>query len=383
MNKINGAFRKKQGFTITSNSAARDKKLSFKAKGLYLLIQSYITLPNFDLTKTFLMTQCEEGERAFDSAWNELKHKGYLKLHLYPDGKGQFRYEYELLDDADSAEGVYLYRYDKNGNVTSTNRNLKAMGCEAQTKSGQDETEVPVLEDQTDQADDARLRKQDNVHPLQNVGSGSGDVHPLQNVGSGSDNVHTLQNPGGGKRGRQIKTKYNNTENISNLSINHIYTETEKEFKEQIDYDRWMDAETEDHNELLNLIVKTATDLMTMPDEYTWRINQVQRSAAEIRDQLTKLKHEHIVYIMDCIKKSRTPIKNVVGFIRTSLYNAPDTYSLYKTKQDESKKKPAVDKDKKSAGRFHNFTQRSYDYGAMEIEFVRKLHENSRVVEKG
>ncbi len=39
-----GSFRKKNGFTIIGNIVTRDKELSLKAKGLYGLIQSYITL---------------------------------------------------------------------------------------------------------------------------------------------------------------------------------------------------------------------------------------------------------------------------------------------------------------------------------------------------
>ena len=33
---------------------------------------------------------------------------------------------------------------------------------------------------------------------------------------------------------------------------------------------------------------------------------------------------------------------------------------------------------KKPASRFHNFNQRSYDYGKMEMEFVKKLQERKQ-----
>lgn len=105
------------------NDIARCSALSLKAKGLYMLIETYIE--DGEIKKSLLMNQCKEGERGFDSAWNELKHKGYLKLHVYPVGRDMFRYEYELLDAPDISDGVYLYRYDKNGNVTSTNKNQK------------------------------------------------------------------------------------------------------------------------------------------------------------------------------------------------------------------------------------------------------------------
>ena len=103
MSKIqDGFFRNKVPFVPISQVVAKDKEISLKAKGLYLLIQSYITIPNFKLYKSYLMSVCVEGQCSFDSAWNELKEKGYLKIYKIAksDSKG-FYYEYELLDTAE------------------------------------------------------------------------------------------------------------------------------------------------------------------------------------------------------------------------------------------------------------------------------------------
>ena len=97
-----GFFRNKTAFVPIPQVIAKDKELSLKAKGLYLLIQSYITIPNFKLYKSYLMSMCVEGQCSFDSAWNELKNKGYLKIFKIAkaDTKG-FYYEYDLLDTAE------------------------------------------------------------------------------------------------------------------------------------------------------------------------------------------------------------------------------------------------------------------------------------------
>ena len=103
MSKIqDGFFRNKVPFVPISQVVAKDKEISLKAKGLYLLIQSYITIPNFKLYKSYLMSVCVEGQCSFDRAWNELKEKGYLKIYKIAksDSKG-FYYEYELLDAAE------------------------------------------------------------------------------------------------------------------------------------------------------------------------------------------------------------------------------------------------------------------------------------------
>lgn len=99
MTKQRGIIRKRElPFAQVSNYALRDKTLSLKAKGLYALIQSYITIPNFILYKDYLMKQCREGRDAFNGAWKELKDAGYLIQYKTRDEKGSFVYDYELLD---------------------------------------------------------------------------------------------------------------------------------------------------------------------------------------------------------------------------------------------------------------------------------------------
>ncbi len=41
-----GFFRSKKGFTVIQNEITRDTGISLKAKGLYLIIQAYITMPD-------------------------------------------------------------------------------------------------------------------------------------------------------------------------------------------------------------------------------------------------------------------------------------------------------------------------------------------------
>lgn len=95
----NGKFRtKKVYFSQVSNVALRDNTLTLKAKGLYALIQSYITIENFVLYKRTLMNQCTEGEKSFESTWKELKDKGYLIQYKEQGADGKFYYEYDLLD---------------------------------------------------------------------------------------------------------------------------------------------------------------------------------------------------------------------------------------------------------------------------------------------
>lgn len=98
-NNKNGSFKpKKVYFSQVSNYALRDNTLSLKAKGLYSLIQSYITIENFVLYKNTLKKVCLEGNTAFESGWKELKDKGYLIQEKHQNPDGTFYYIYDLLD---------------------------------------------------------------------------------------------------------------------------------------------------------------------------------------------------------------------------------------------------------------------------------------------
>lgn len=100
MQNNNGRFRTMvDPFTMVSNSVIEDRSLSLKAKGLYLIIKHYITIPNFTLNKNYLISLSKEGERAFNSTWKELKDRGYLKQYRLKGKDGKWIYEYELLHD--------------------------------------------------------------------------------------------------------------------------------------------------------------------------------------------------------------------------------------------------------------------------------------------
>ena len=117
-NNSNGAFRSKHGYTVVQNEIVHDKRVSLKARGLYLTIQAYITMPGKTWLKSEFLRMVPEGEKAFNTAWNELKKAGYLKTHTYPTG-GNWRHEYELLDEP--MAGPHTFYYDAQGNPTKTN----------------------------------------------------------------------------------------------------------------------------------------------------------------------------------------------------------------------------------------------------------------------
>ena len=115
-------------FTMVDNRVIENKNLSMKAKGLYLIIMHYVTIPNFTLNKRYLMSLSKEGERAFDSTWKELKDAGYLKQYRLKGEGGKWVYEYELLIEPIIENDIKEMQNKKpstSAKVESYNNNIK------------------------------------------------------------------------------------------------------------------------------------------------------------------------------------------------------------------------------------------------------------------
>lgn len=280
----NGIFRKKnRDFTMIANQLARDNNISLKAKGLYLLIQSYIDIPNFVLYKGFLRKKCKEGRDAFDGAWNELKRNGYLIQYRLRDKESQkYYYEYELLDAPE---------------VKVEN------GIEPDTENpymGEPHTEKPCAE------------KPSTEKPS----TGKPDT----------------ENPYGNNKTYQNKTNYNNTY-FSNTSINHTNPTANTvdglmdRIRERIGYHTlpvmypYMDMEVVDE------LVLIMSEVLAMPDTSSIRINGCPIPVTDIKRRYESIYLEHIVYAVDCLDKA-TGVRNPRGYAITILYNATSTLNV-------------------------------------------------------
>ena len=89
----------KTNFTHVNNKILLDPTISLKAKGLYILIQNFLSANDFVLYKKNLKKYLMEGNKAFESIWKELKNSAYLKKYSIKDQETkQIYYEYELLE---------------------------------------------------------------------------------------------------------------------------------------------------------------------------------------------------------------------------------------------------------------------------------------------
>lgn len=77
-------------FTQIANSALRDRRLSFKARGLLAMVLSNVG--EWDATRTWLISQSDpDGRVSIQAALNELTDLGYRVVSKERDDKGHFR----------------------------------------------------------------------------------------------------------------------------------------------------------------------------------------------------------------------------------------------------------------------------------------------------
>lgn len=105
-----------------------------------------------------------------------------------------------------------------------------------------------------------------------------------------------------------------------------INNSTFSDIKEQIDYDgltRYHDAD------LVDIVVSCIADMYTATEPQ--RFNGRLYSAELIQERSMELNNMHIEYVLDCFENQKEKVHNVRNYIKTSLFNAPDTMGAYYT----------------------------------------------------
>ena len=61
----------------------------------------------------------------------------------------------------------------------------------------------------------------------------------------------------------------------------------------------------------------------------THRIGSVCYTTDDLRRRFSRLTSSHVKYVLECVGKTYTKIRNMRGYLLQSLYNAPDTIDFY------------------------------------------------------
>ena len=276
-------------YTVMSNHHLRNHELSLKAKGLLSMM---LSLPDdWNYTTRGLAKICKEGVDAIGNALRELETAGYIVRH-------QLR--------------------DRQGRISDTEYVIYEQPQPRQPETPQPDTAVPdTASPDTENPD---MEKPDTEKPAE-LNIEKSNTQKSITHGSSTDSIpfreKTADKPPE-RKGRDA------------MSVTEIESYREL-ILENIEYDYLKQRAgfyQDELDEIVELMVETVC-----AKRKTTRIAGADFPHEVVRSRFLKLDSSHIEFVMDCLHKNTTEVRNIKQYLLTVLFNAPSTMSNSYTAQ--------------------------------------------------
>ncbi|MFQ9528148.1 MAG: DUF6017 domain-containing protein [Faecalibacterium sp.] len=264
-------------YTVMSNHHLRNANLSLKAKGLLSMM---LSLPeDWNYTTRGLAKICKEGVDAIGAALRELEAAGYIVRHKLRDRQGRISdTEYVIYEqpqlrkpDTDSPDTENPYM-DKPDTEKPAELNIEKSNTEKSITYGSSTDSIPFRE--------------------------TAAARPPERKGRDAMSVTEI-------------------ENYRELILENIEYDCLKQR-----YPLYLD----DLNEIVELLVETVC-----AKRKTTRISGADFPHEIVRSRFLKLDSSHIEFVMDCLQKNTTQVRNMKQYLLAVLFNAPTTMNNHFT----------------------------------------------------
>ena len=305
---------KTKNYTVMSNHHLRNAALTLKAKGL---LSQMLSLPeNWDYTLAGLSHINREKIDAIREAVKELEQAGYITRSRLRDERGQLKGADYIIheqpqqakkESPQSEEPAPIIQDHK----TINNENKPFSPTLDFPTLDNPMLEKPTLENPT-QLNKELLNKDRSITDIRNTDSilFHSSPQPLRISGERTD-----------RKG----TERNGTE-AGSMSAYEIYRDI---LLDNIEYQSLIERcpfDKERINEIVDLMLETVCT-----SKKTLRIAGDEYPAALVKSKFLKLNGEHIEFVIDCLKKNTTDIRNIKKYLLAVLFNAPSTMDNYYT----------------------------------------------------
>ena len=271
-------------YTVMSNYHLKDKGLTLKSKGLLSMI---LSLPEeWNYTTRGLASICKEGVDAIGSAIKELETAGYIVRRQLRGANGRITDTEYIIYEQPQPKKLDMLPSDVVSPDTENPDMVKP------------DTEKP-----------AELNIEKSNTQKQNIYGPSTDSIPFRDCAA-----DCLPE----RKGRDA------------MSLTEIESYREL-IQENIGYEylcQQYETYREDLDEIVELIVETVC-----AKRKTTRIAGSDFPHEIVRSRFLKLDNSHIEFVMDCLQKNTTEIRNMKQYLLTVLFNAPTTISNHYTSQ--------------------------------------------------
>ena len=295
---------KSKNFTVMSNFHLKDKRLTLKAKGL---LSQILSLPeDWDYTVKGLAYINIEHKETIGKIIRELIETGYII-------RSQERGECGRM-----GKSSYVIYEEPHDNPAFSQ---KISGFSPQTekpstvKPDKPHTENPSTVKPSQINTNKQITKQKNTDVINHSFN--------QTCGTPQTAVNEGMNEG-------LINPNSDNSNLPKMNYRDYY----KRIKDNIEYDVITDmgygmikvGDKDRINEIIDVMVD-----MLFPIKPTVRIGDSELPYAVVESRLYKITSEHMVYIIDCMGRNTTLIKNMSAYLRKVIYNAPTTYNNHVT----------------------------------------------------
>ena len=268
---------KNHNYTVMSNYHLRDTGLTLKAIGL--LSKMLSLTDEWDYTTRGLAAICKEGVDAIGAALKELESHGYLVRRQLRDSRGR---------------------------ITDTEYTIYESPHPPLPDTASPDTENPdMVKPDTEKPAELNIEKS-NTEKSITYGS-STDSIPFRETAAARPPE---------RKGRDAMS-VTEIENYRELILENIEYDCLKQR-----YPLYLD----DLNEIVELLVETVC-----ARRKTTRISGADFPHEIVRSRFLKLDSSHIEFVMDCLQKNTTQVRNMKQYLLAVLFNAPTTMNNHFT----------------------------------------------------
>ena len=274
-------------YTVMSNHHLRNHELSLKAKGLLSMM---LSLPDdWNYTTRGLAKICKEGVDAIGNALRELETAGYIVRH-------QLR--------------------DRQGRISDTEYVIYEQPQPRQPETPQPDTAVP--DTASPDTENPYLDKPDTEKPAE-LNIEKSNTQKSITHGSSTDSIPFRETAAARPPERKGRDAMSVTEieNYRELILENIEYDCLKQR-----YPLYLD----ELNEIVELLVETIC-----AKRKTTRISGADFPHEIVRSRFLKLDSSHIEFVMDCLQKNTTQVRNMKQYLLAVLFNAPTTMNNHYT----------------------------------------------------
>jgi len=281
--------KKEKGFVQISNSILSDPNISLKAKTVLAIM---LSLPdNWDFSIEGISGKCKESKDCIAKAINELIDAGYVIRTKTRGADGRItKWEYEVFEEP--CKTIEQSNEEPCGELPDT-----ALSHQEIPEEDYPEQDFPEL-------DNPSVETKDTYNTI---------INKKENNNILFSNIKS--NP--------IQSKHKISFSMSEIELTKFTVE------ENIDYDILIER-FPNRKAMIDEIVNLMVEVLCSKRE-TITIASDTHPIEQVKERFNSVDSGHIEYILECLDKTTTDIRNIKQYLLSVIFNAPQTMDNYYT----------------------------------------------------